>query len=77
MSRLIVKNLPCKISENRLRALFSEFGELTDVQLKFTKDKKFRRFAFIGFRYKEDASAARKFYNNSFIDTSKIEVSAL
>ncbi|EDV21566.1 uncharacterized protein TRIADDRAFT_59686 [Trichoplax adhaerens] len=74
MSRLVVKNLPCNISEDRLRALFSEFGELTDVQLKFTEDKIFRRFAFIGYRHKCDASTAQKFFNNSYIDTSKIEI---
>ena len=36
-SRICVKNLPKFIDDNRLRTLFSEKGEITDVKLMRTK----------------------------------------
>lgn len=74
MSRLIVKNLPKDIKEDRLRSLFSTKGEITDLKLCKTKDGKFRRFGFVGFKTKEEADDAVKYFNNSFIDTSKIQL---
>lgn len=47
---------------------------MTDVQLKYTKDRKFRRFAFIGFKTEEQASLAQSYFNQTCIDTSKISV---
>lgn len=75
MSRLIVKNLPDNIKESRLRELFtSQGGELTDLKLCYTKDGKFRKFAFIGFRQDQDAQRAMKYLDKTFVDTSKIQV---
>ncbi|XP_077016036.1 putative RNA-binding protein 19 [Tamandua tetradactyla] len=74
MSRLIVKNLPNGIKEERFRQLFTAFGTLTDCSLKFTKDGKFRRFGFIGFKSEEDAQTALNHFNKTFIDTSRITV---
>ncbi|KAH0517111.1 putative RNA-binding protein 19 [Microtus ochrogaster] len=74
MSRLIVKNLPNGMKEERFRQLFSAFGTLTDCSLKFTKDGKFRKFGFIGFKSEEEAQAALSHFNRSFIDTSRITV---
>ncbi|XP_058014288.1 probable RNA-binding protein 19 isoform X3 [Ahaetulla prasina] len=74
MSRLIVKNLPNGIKEERFRHLFAAFGTLTDCCLKFTKDGKFRKFGFIGFQSEEDAKTARSHFNKSFIDTSRVTV---
>ncbi|XP_012255144.2 probable RNA-binding protein 19 [Athalia rosae] len=75
MSRLIVKNLPKGVSEAKLKELFSEKGVVTDVQLKYTKEGKFRHFGFIGLKTEEQAEAAIEYFNNSFIDTSRITVS--
>ncbi|KAL7986775.1 hypothetical protein Chor_013058, partial [Crotalus horridus] len=72
MSRLIVKNLPNGIKEERFRHLFAAFGTLTDCCLKFTKDGKFRKFGFIGFQSEEDAKTAQSHFNKSFIDTSRV-----
>ncbi|XP_011500758.1 PREDICTED: probable RNA-binding protein 19 [Ceratosolen solmsi marchali] len=72
MSRLIVKNLPKNVTEKRLKQLFSEKGLVTDLQLKYTEDGKFRRFAFVGFKSKDQADEALRFFNNSCIDTSRI-----
>ncbi|XP_032165677.1 probable RNA-binding protein 19 isoform X4 [Mustela erminea] len=74
MSRLIVKNLPNGMKEERFRQLFGSFGTLTDCSLKFTKDGKFRKFGFIGFKSEEEARTALNHFNKSFIDTSRISV---
>ncbi|XP_008845690.1 probable RNA-binding protein 19 isoform X1 [Nannospalax galili] len=74
MSRLIVKNLPNGMKEERFRQLFAAFGTLTDCSLKFTKDGKFRKFGFIGFKSEEEAQTALSHFNRSFIDTSRITV---
>ncbi|CAC5419503.1 MRD1 [Mytilus coruscus] len=74
MSRLIVKNLPNGIKEERLRTLFSTKGEITDCTLKFTKDGRFRKFAFIGYSKDEEAKNAMNSLNKTFIDTSRIQV---
>ncbi|XP_069817518.1 probable RNA-binding protein 19 [Dendropsophus ebraccatus] len=74
MSRLIVKNLPNGIKEERFRELFAAFGNLTDCSLKYTKDGKFRKFGFIGFSAEDEAEAALSHFNKSFIDTSRISV---
>ena len=74
MSRLIVKNLPKNITEERLRTIFAEKGQITDLKLKYTKNGVFRRFAFVGFKTHTEAERALKHFNNTFIDTSKIQV---
>ncbi|KAF5905670.1 putative RNA-binding protein 19, partial [Clarias magur] len=74
MSRLIVKNLPNGMKEERFRKMFAAFGTLTDCGLKFTKDGKFRKFGFVGFKSEEDASNALKHFNKSFVDTSRVTV---
>lgn len=74
MSRLIISNLPKNIKEDRVRSIFAGKGELTDIKLCYTKDGKFRRFGFVGFKTEDQAKAALQHFNKSFIDTSKITV---
>ncbi|XP_076587145.1 putative RNA-binding protein 19 [Chaetodon auriga] len=74
MSRLIVKNLPNGMKEDRFRSMFAAFGTVTDCSLKFTKDGKFRKFGFVGFKAEEDANRALKHFNKSFVDTSRVTV---
>ena len=38
------------------------------------KGTKSRKFGFVGFKTEQEAAAARKYFNNTFIDTSKIMV---
>ncbi|KAF5272764.1 hypothetical protein FQA39_LY07791 [Lamprigera yunnana] len=76
MSRLIIKNLPKNITETKLRELFGVAGTITDVQLKYTSEGKFRRFAFIGYHNEDEANEAVKQFDNSHIKTSKIKVQA-
>ncbi|XP_064248305.1 probable RNA-binding protein 19 isoform X1 [Passer domesticus] len=74
MSRLIVKNLPNGMKEERFRKLFAAFGTLTDCCLKYTKDGRFRKFGFIGYKSEDEAQAALNHFNKSFIDTSRVTV---
>ncbi|KAI4470082.1 rna binding protein [Holotrichia oblita] len=74
MSRIIVKNLPKTITEEKLRQIFSQKGLLTDVQLKYAPNGKFRQFAFVGYQNETDAHEAIKYFNNTCIQTNKIEV---
>ncbi|XP_076264018.1 putative RNA-binding protein 19 [Rhynchophorus ferrugineus] len=74
MSRLIVKNLPKIISEEKIRDLFGQYGTITDIQLKYTPEGNFRRFGFIGFQNESEADTAIENLNQTFITTSKISV---
>ena len=47
---------------------------MTDVQLKYTKDKKFRHFGFVGFKSESAADAARKHFDNTLMGATKISV---
>ena len=73
-SRIIVKHLPSKETEKRLRELFSSCGEVTDVKLMKTKGGTFRHFGFVGFVEESQASAAVEQFNKTYIDASKIEI---
>uniref|UniRef100_A0A1I8NPN5 RRM domain-containing protein n=1 Tax=Stomoxys calcitrans TaxID=35570 RepID=A0A1I8NPN5_STOCA len=74
MSRIIVKQLPKNVTEEKLRNLFGQKGTITDMQLKYTPDGKFRQFCFIGYQLEDEAQAAIKYFNNSTIQTSRIKV---
>ncbi|CAG9786817.1 unnamed protein product [Diatraea saccharalis] len=74
MSRLIIKNLPNKVTVENLKDIFSEKGEVTDVQLKYTKDGKFRNFGFVGYRNEEQAQAAKDYFDGTCIRSMKINV---
>lgn len=54
--------------------MFAGFGTVTDCSLKFTKDGKFRKFGFVGFKAEEDANRALKHFDKSFVDTSRVTV---
>jgi multiple RNA-binding domain-containing protein 1 len=73
MSRLIVKNLPKVVNEQKLHKLFSQKGIVTDLQLKY-KDGKFRQFCFVGYENEESAKQAADFFNDTFVGTSKVKV---
>ncbi|KAK1796435.1 hypothetical protein P4O66_009487 [Electrophorus voltai] len=62
------------MKEERFCKMFAAFGTLTDCGLKFTKEGKFRKFGFVGFKCDEDAEKALKHFNKSFVDTSRVTV---
>ncbi|KAK7385142.1 hypothetical protein VNO78_30854 [Psophocarpus tetragonolobus] len=72
LSRICVKNLPKHVAEDELREFFSEKGVITDVKLMRTKDGKSRQFAFIGYRSENEAQEAIRYFDKSFLRTSKI-----
>ncbi|CAF0997132.1 unnamed protein product [Adineta ricciae] len=74
MSRVIVKNLPKQVKEDQVRKHFEAFGPITDLQLKYTKDGIFRRFAFVGYLNDEQAQRAIDKLSKTYIGTSKIVV---
>lgn len=84
MSRLIVKNLPPYLDEAGLKKHFStvkdpksagfEPSDITDVKVVRARDGKTRRFGFVGFRSDEAAEAAVKYFDTSFINSTKISV---
>ena len=63
-----------QVTEQKLKEIFSEKGIVTDVQLKYTPDGKFRRFGFVGYQTEEEASAAVNYFNNTCINTTQISV---
>ncbi|PVU88989.1 hypothetical protein BB561_005614 [Smittium simulii] len=73
-SRIIVKNLPKRYSEDRFKAHFSQKGVVTDARIMLTLSGDSRRFGFVGFQNEKEAKAAVKYFNGTFIDTSKIIV---
>lgn len=78
MSRLIVKNLPSYLTQQRLRAHFESSdgpgGTLTDVKLVLRPDGTSRRFGFIGYKTPAEAQRAKKWYDRTFVDGSRISV---
>lgn len=84
MSRLIVKNLPPYLDEAGLKKHFStvkdpksagfEPSDITDVKVVRARDGKTRRFGFVGFRSDAAAEAAVKYFDTSFINSTKISV---
>ncbi|KAF4790017.1 putative RNA-binding protein 19 [Turdus rufiventris] len=63
-----------QMKEERFRKLFGAFGTLTDCCLKYTKDGRFRKFGFIGYKSEDEAQTALNHFNKSFIDTSRVTV---
>lgn len=63
-----------QITQEKLKETFSQKGVITDVQLKFTKDGKFRQFAFVGFQTEEEAKEAQDYFDNTFLNSLRIKV---
>lgn len=63
-----------QITEDKLKEKFSEKGVVTDVQLKYTKDGKFRHFGFVGYQTKKEADAAIEYFDKSYFNSLRITV---
>lgn len=85
MSRIIVKGLPIFLTDDKLKEHFnkrlikkyntSQPDLITDVKILKDRNGNSRRFAFIGYKNEEDAFDAINYFNGSFINTAKLEVS--
>jgi RNA recognition motif-containing protein len=71
---LVVKNLPRTLTSEQLRKHFSAQGDVTDARILFTGDGRSRQFGFVGYRTEAEASRARKFFDKSYINTSRLTV---
>jgi multiple RNA-binding domain-containing protein 1 len=70
-SRIFIRNLPPSLSDSEFRSHFSR-GQQDDIT-----DARFfpnRRIGYVGFKSAEEAVAAVKFFNKSFIRLSRIAV---
>lgn len=78
MSRLIIKNLPSYVTSARLKDHLAQRdgpgGTLTDVKIAQKSDGTSRRFAFVGFKSEEEAQRAQKWFDRTYIDTTRINV---
>lgn len=74
MSRVIVKNVPPKTTENTLSELFSQCGEVTDAKLIRTRSGLSRRFGFVGLVSEAQAKRAVEMFDRSYIGAARITV---
>ena len=74
MSRVIVKNIPTKIDETKLRELFEQCGHVTDVKVQKCRNGRPRHFGFVGYHSEQEAEAAVKHFNKTFLNSVRIEV---
>ena len=78
MSRLIVKNLPSYVTPAKLREHFEQQkgpgGTLTDVKVSSKPDGTSRRFGFVGYKSDHEALAAQRWFDRTFIDSTRINV---
>ncbi|KAI0078426.1 hypothetical protein K474DRAFT_1593990 [Panus rudis PR-1116 ss-1] len=81
MSRLLIKNLPVYLTQSRLREHFESKdgpgGTLTDVKVVLKPDGTSRRFGFVGYKTEAEAEKARKWFDRTFIDSSRISVTVV
>ena len=78
MSRLIVKNLPSYVTPAKLREHLEQKkgpgGTLTDVKVSSKPDGTSRCFGFVGYKSNQEALAAQNWFNQTFIDSTRISV---
>lgn len=81
MSRLLVKNLPAYLTQSRLREHFESKdgpgGTLTDVKVVLKPDGTSRRFGFVGYKTEAEAEKAKKWFDQTFVDTTRISVTVV
>ena len=61
--RIFIRNLPFSVTEEKLRTLFSKFGEIKELNLPYDQVKKmFKGFCFLQYEIKKEALVAIKKY---------------
>lgn len=73
--KLFVGNLPWKVSEDELRDVFGQYGEIEDlIILKDKETGKAKGFGFVTYKESADADAAIEKLNNFELDGRNISV---
>ena len=73
-SRIIVKNLPTKLSDSAFQKHFAQKGKVTDAKIVRRPDGTSRKFGFIGYTTENEATAAISFFHRTYLFTSRIIV---
>ncbi|RKP38577.1 hypothetical protein BJ085DRAFT_19348, partial [Dimargaris cristalligena] len=73
-TRIIVKNVPKYLTDDRFRQHFAAKEDVTDAKLMRTKEGNSRMFGFVGFRTDKAAQLAVRHFNGTYIDTALISV---
>ena len=77
-SRLIVKNIPAYVTNDKLKSHFLQKGgpggNVTDVKVATKPNGTSRRFAFIGYKSEEEAAKAKNWFDRTYIDSTRISV---
>ncbi|XP_053741219.1 RNA-binding protein 28 [Synchiropus splendidus] len=73
-SRLIIRNLSFKCSEDDLKNVFSKFGTVVEAKIPLKPDGKMRGFAFVMFKNVSEASQALKAMNLKEINGRQVAV---
>jgi len=81
MSRLIVKNLPSFATPDKLRDHFKQKGcpegIITDIKVASKPDGTSRRFGFVGYKTEQEALAAMKWFDKTFLGGSRLNVNVV
>lgn len=75
-SRLIVFNIPKYMTEKALADHFRLKGTVTDCKI-MRKEKRSRKFAFVGFKDENDAKVAKEYFNDTYLDTGNYQINLL
>mmetsp|Transcript_11484 Transcript_11484/g.26588 ORF Transcript_11484/g.26588 Transcript_11484/m.26588 type:complete len:611 (-) Transcript_11484:35-1867(-) len=67
--KVFVASLPRNVTEEQLKEYFGQYGEVSEVRLKYDpNDGSFRGFAFVTFNDKADARRILENYDNNYFD---------
>ena len=69
---ITVENLSSNLTENHIREIFSNFGDIHSIGIR--QNPKVRHYAVINYKNKEDAESALSCMHNGQIDGIKISV---
>lgn len=73
--RIFIRNLPFSVTEDKIRTLFSKFGEIKELNLPYDNVKKmFRGFCFLQYETKKEALVAIKELNGKNLDKRKLDI---
>ena len=72
-TRLIVRNLPWSINEEKMEKVFHKFGTVTEVKLPKKEDGRLRGFGFVQFSHGHESAKAIKDRITNFKSLKPVE----